>query len=184
MKKKLLLFGIVLMVFHTYIDRYIFKIKNTYYATNRQGKNEIYQEFKNKIRAEVLENRYHTLIINKGYIQGVKLHQIVVGINGFIGTITKVESNVAEVRTFWHRNNNYILVNGSNAYGYLKSNGYYLTVKNYHGSNPFQNEDKVYLYFNEGVILFGIFLVKRITKQIMPVENITELKQVYISKSE
>lgn len=193
MKNKLLIIGVILMVLDNYIERLIFKTKNNYYK-NIIEKQEVLKVQENplnkqndlkqkKLEADILENRYHLIMLNKGSHQGVKVNQIVVGEAGFIGVVTHVEESICEVKTFWHTNNNLVVVNGDNAYGYLHSNGYYITIKNNDKSNSFQHGDKIYLHLKEGIILLGVFVVKKYKQYIIPIENITKINKVYIIKS-
>jgi cell shape-determining protein MreC len=179
-KNKLFFLSLICLFFHKNIERF-FLIKKiahkTQNITPKKEENIKYDE-KNYLLAEVIDNRWTTLVINKGKKDNLKLNMMVKGATGFIGIIQEIGENYSIIKTFWNTNWHLILVDGLNNYGILNNHGYFLTLK----TSQISHNTKIYIIGISGIILLGY--TKKIGKflTVIPEENLVSLSTVLIKK--
>jgi hypothetical protein len=183
MKQKLVVFSILLLIFSSRIEKFLWNKKQTYFfkkSINFEN-SEIYnKKFNNYISGSIISNNWTELIINKGSKDGVSVNKMVEGNNGFVGIVTQVEEHISIVRTFWCNRWKLIVIDGLNNYGTLKSNGYFLSLQSY---RAFENNSELFIFHKNTPVSIGY--VKKWNKFIfgvIPRENILTIKTVYIKK--
>lgn len=169
MRKKLLLFSIVLMLLSYKVEKFILNHKIT--TTNILADETPTEGY------EVISNRWTHLIINGGALQGIKVNRKVKGHKGFVGIVIEVYKNHSVVQTYWYSKWNLIVVNGNGKYGTLKSNGYFLILKT---KDKFENEEEVAVS-GCGAALGTIKKTTSIYK-IIPHENLLHIKRVFVEE--
>ena len=130
------------------------------------------------IKAEVIDNKWTTLIINKGKQEGIEVNMLVEGAAGFIGVVYYVGKDYSIIKTFWYTQWKLIVIDDQNNYSNLKSYGYFFKV-----DNIFAHNSRLYVVSEYGSSPFGqVTKIGKICK-VHPLENILHIKYVYMKKS-
>jgi hypothetical protein len=153
---------------------------------NESKDNSINENNKSYKRScQILENNFTEIIINEGSDHNIKINMICEGENGFIGFVSQVEKNYSIIKTFWYVNWKLVVLDGKNNYGYLKSNGIFLIIQvNKNEKNFFIENENIYIIDKNNFhsLLGKVRKLYNNYYKVYPVENIFNLKKVYLTK--